>query len=81
MRRITLLVSGSMRTTDSSPSATQIAPSPAATATGVPPTRARSLTASVAASMRVTFPSSRLATQTLPKPTASAAAALPTPIV
>ena len=48
------------------PSATQIAPSPAAIATGLPPTRTVSLTASVAASIRVTVPSSRLATQTPP---------------
>ena len=60
-------VRGSMRITASAPpSATQIAPSPAATATGLPPTRTVSLTASVAASIRVTVPSSRLATQTPP---------------
>ena len=47
-------------------SATQIAPGPAATATGLPPTRTVSLTAFVAASIRVTVPSSRLATQMPP---------------
>jgi hypothetical protein len=67
MRRLALRVRGSIRTTSpAAPSATQMAPSPAAIATGLPPTRTVSLTASVAASIRETVPSSRLATQTPP---------------
>ena len=63
-----------------SPPATQTAPSPAAIATGSPPTRTVQVTAFVRGSIRDTVPSSRLTTQTAPSPTATALGALPTSI-
>src|SRR5215207_1933288 len=61
-----------------SPLATQIAPAPAASASGRPATRTTSVSIPRPGSTRDTVPSSTFATHTAPSPTATAPAPLPT---